>query len=936
MPLFKRKSGTMSNSWFHFTKTKAPASPGPFSDRKSWAGEMPPPSSLSPPPRSPLSNGRAAANGESPQRHASRDDSVGSVCHKRPKCLLLNSELMKELSDPGNVQSESPMRTSSRLSKTLLEILHDKEALPSFICFMEAQGAGQYVRFWLDAKSFQTAAWTRIRTHSLNALARSSLSEAPRHVRSSPSSVSSCSSSDVFLEAEAPTAAATAATTAAAAASDTSPISMTTAPLNTAVTGLFPGGGGGGSSSSSSGGSGGSSNGSSSSSSGGSSGSGSSSRSPKELWSPSSTHAHSHPQSHPHPAHDNPSNRVPPSSLPLSCPATPALPVESPPPPLTTTTPPPPPPSSSSSSAATTTATTAKTTVTAVSSSSSSSSPSYSSPCGAGPPTATEEGGLPGYYCAGGGGGGGGGGHGRTLTSDDHPHHNHDELPSPPRPATTASSPPPPHRICSDTAHPPFTAATATAATAAGEGGGGGGEARDSCWSPTLRSSCDLGGEGRDDRATTTTTTTTTNTSATTTSTTTTATTTTTTATHASGDRQASKLGTKLLSSIEKDAVTIYAKYISLDASHSINISDALRTATTSKICLEVGKVDPECFVDCQDYVLEVMNRDYYHSYLHSVYHCKHQIDVLTSGKVYLADILHNDTAIFYFMEFMEQEEAVPLFQFWMAAENFQQHLSLALGCYDGLQAQDDAMVLYDKYFSLQATEPLGFEDVIRLEVESNICREGGPLPDCFARPKNLILRIIEKVYFPSFLQGDLYYKYLSELINTVQLTHDLPQKVRRRLGSDASSEHSAGSQSTGAESISSRNTLLAAADSSSSSHLRKALNKIHVDMTIDTVLLNPDALWKRNNPGKMSFGRINDLGQFVSEYDPEPEHDRKKGSVFFRKRKDREKEQEDMAVQIAQMIIKDVTSITQGSPPPPPHSCSTTTTTTHQQHRTT
>ena len=37
------------------------------------------------------------------------------------------------------------MRTSSRLSKTLLEILHDKEALPHFIQYMESRNAGRYV-----------------------------------------------------------------------------------------------------------------------------------------------------------------------------------------------------------------------------------------------------------------------------------------------------------------------------------------------------------------------------------------------------------------------------------------------------------------------------------------------------------------------------------------------------------------------------------------------------------------------------------------------------------------------------------------------------------------------------------------------------------------------------------------------------------------------
>lgn len=109
------------------------------------------------------------------------------------------------LSGLSRSQIESPMRTSSRLSKTLLEILHDKEALPSFISFMESQNADQYVRFWLDAKSFQTAAWTRIRTHSLNALAKSSLTEVSQAgSMSSPSRSLSSSSSpaEVFTEAE--------------------------------------------------------------------------------------------------------------------------------------------------------------------------------------------------------------------------------------------------------------------------------------------------------------------------------------------------------------------------------------------------------------------------------------------------------------------------------------------------------------------------------------------------------------------------------------------------------------------------------------------------------------------------------------------------------------------------------------------------------------
>lgn len=36
--------------------------------------------------------------------------------------------------------------------------------------------------------------------------------------------------------------------------------------------------------------------------------------------------------------------------------------------------------------------------------------------------------------------------------------------------------------------------------------------------------------------------------------------------------------------------------------------------------------------------------------------------------------------------------------QFWLAAENFQDQLAAKKGQYDGQEAQNDAMILYDKY----------------------------------------------------------------------------------------------------------------------------------------------------------------------------------------------------------------------------------------------
>lgn len=46
----------------------------------------------------------------------------------------------------------------------------------------------------------------------------------------------------------------------------------------------------------------------------------------------------------------------------------------------------------------------------------------------------------------------------------------------------------------------------------------------------------------------------------------------------------------------------------------------------------------------------------------------------------------------------MEKEEAMNVLQFWLAADNFQNQLAAKKGQYDGQEAQNDAMILYDKY----------------------------------------------------------------------------------------------------------------------------------------------------------------------------------------------------------------------------------------------
>uniref|UniRef100_A0A3P8WA08 A-kinase anchoring protein 10 n=1 Tax=Cynoglossus semilaevis TaxID=244447 RepID=A0A3P8WA08_CYNSE len=233
----------------------------------------------------------------------------------------------------------------------------------------------------------------------------------------------------------------------------------------------------------------------------------------------------------------------------------------------------------------------------------------------------------------------------------------------------------------------------------------------------------------------------------------------------------------------------------------------------------------------------------HFSEFLRSHHFCKYQIEVLTSGSVFLADILFSESALFYFSEYMEKEEAMNILQFWLAADNFQNQLASKRGQYDGQEAQNDAMILYDKYFSLQATNPLGFGDSVRMMIESNICREGGPLPDCFTTPLRQAWTTMEK---------------------------------------------------------------------GSKKAVIKILKNFDEAITVDVASLDPESLYQRPYAGRMTFGKVNELGQFIREAEPEPDVKKSKGSMFSQAMKkwvqgNSDEAQEEMAWQIAKMIVNDV-----------------------------
>lgn len=65
-------------------------------------------------------------------------------------------------------ESEEQPQRISQLSKTLEHVLRDKDALPSFIQYMDSIGSANLVKFWLDADTFRSTSLARLNLETIS------------------------------------------------------------------------------------------------------------------------------------------------------------------------------------------------------------------------------------------------------------------------------------------------------------------------------------------------------------------------------------------------------------------------------------------------------------------------------------------------------------------------------------------------------------------------------------------------------------------------------------------------------------------------------------------------------------------------------------------------------------------------------------------------
>lgn len=374
----------------------------------------------------------------------------------------------------------------------------------------------------------------------------------------------------------------------------------------------------------------------------------------------------------------------------------------------------------------------------------------------------------------------------------------------------------------------------------------------------------------------------------------------------------------KLQSSLVADAIRIYRKYLVSTSVYFIDVPATIQSTISLALCNN-SEITPTLFVESQKYVFDLLERDHLEPFIESVYYCKYSVEVLTDESLRLTDLLYNESILFYFMEFLEQDHAQQYLEFWMTAVNFKQNLSA--NEYNKSQAQSDALILYEKYFSLQATQPLHLSDAVRSMVEGEICKDSDPIINCFDIPLKIVELYLEQNYFKPFIQSNLYHKYLTERYNRIEEgNHKHQQSTAQTKTPITNNPNNKTHKRTNSEPfISKTNTLLASMDI-------KPTNNMHID---SQQLTDPDMLWRRtfphnNHHNGLSFGRVNAFGRYQREFEPNPAHhdtfhhtsltnasNRLKKVVRKLVNLPEDKVQEEIAWQVAEMIVKDVTSVT-------------------------
>ena len=206
-----------------------------------------------------------------------------------------------------------------------------------------------------------------------------------------------------------------------------------------------------------------------------------------------------------------------------------------------------------------------------------------------------------------------------------------------------------------------------------------------------------------------------------------------------------------------ESAIAIYSTYVSRNAPQRVPLDNDTVGNVELALSPEDGCVRADCFHEAAREIFEVLEKHYFPLFRKSDIYHKYCAMVLNSPDLRVEDIILSESAFPHFMEYMDREGAAILLRFWVAVDSFRKQIMSGL---DLEEARKDAMGIYNKYFSLQASDPLGVDEKTRIDIENNICAVGGLNEMCFAPAQRIVYTALQYHYFPQFKQSDVFSTY--------------------------------------------------------------------------------------------------------------------------------------------------------------------------------
>ncbi|VDK53835.1 unnamed protein product [Cylicostephanus goldi] len=191
------------------------------------------------------------------------------------------------------------------------------------------------------------------------------------------------------------------------------------------------------------------------------------------------------------------------------------------------------------------------------------------------------------------------------------------------------------------------------------------------------------------------------------------------------------------------DARNIYDRYIDKESATSLSFPKSICERISAR--LSEDGIGPDLFDEAKESVRNAFVSRYLKDFMNSIYYKKYLLQVLSRG-CSLDDVLLVPALLNAFLEFVDNDHDRNCIQFLLACTTFETN-------YDTLSDKElleDAMCIYDKYFSMQAVSSLQVDDHVRQVMESEICSDSGrPLRSAFSNAKQSCMQRLVKAFLP-------------------------------------------------------------------------------------------------------------------------------------------------------------------------------------------